>query len=324
MDYEAVASEFLRALRGRRSQTAFSRRLKYRSNVAYSWESGRGWPTAARMMWVAEQVGIDLREALFRFYRGPLPWPDEQDLTSPEAVVLFLNDLRGRTSILDLARASGCSRFAISRWLKGISEPRLPDFFRMVEAISLRLLDFIEVFVNPASMKTLAQSFKALQATRQAAYDAPWTQAILRVLELKQYHRLAAHESGWIADRLGISREEETRCLELLAKTGQIRWQYRHWALGNILTVDTRRDPESAREAKAWWASVGLERLKAGSDGIFSYNIFAVSRADLERLREIHKAYFRQLRAVVSQSKPAECVALVNLQLLELNDGDKK
>ena len=40
IDYEALASEVIRALRGDRSQLAFSRRLGRASNVVYAWESG--------------------------------------------------------------------------------------------------------------------------------------------------------------------------------------------------------------------------------------------------------------------------------------------
>ena len=46
-----------------------------------------------------------------------------------------------------------------------------------------------------------------------------------------------------------------------------------------------------------------------------SYNVFAVSRADLERIREAHVRYFMEVRAIVADSAP-EVAALVNIQLL--------
>ena len=47
LDFERLSRELLVALRGQRSQVQWSRRLGYRSNVAYAWESGRRWPNAA-------------------------------------------------------------------------------------------------------------------------------------------------------------------------------------------------------------------------------------------------------------------------------------
>jgi hypothetical protein len=69
LDYARISRDFLRALRGRRSQAGFSRRLGYRTNVAYVWESGRAAPTAATTLRAAERVGIDVRQALATFYR---------------------------------------------------------------------------------------------------------------------------------------------------------------------------------------------------------------------------------------------------------------
>ena len=69
MNFERLAREFVRALRGPRSQAALSRRLKCRSNVIYAWESGTAFPTAARSLSLARLVGVEPAGALERFYR---------------------------------------------------------------------------------------------------------------------------------------------------------------------------------------------------------------------------------------------------------------
>lgn len=318
-DYSQIARDFLRALRGRRSQAGFSRRLGYRTNVAYTWESGRAFPTAATVFSAAARSGIDVRAALERFYRATPPWLAEVDPTSPAGVARLLDDLRGRTSVVELSRACERSRFAIARWLKADAEPRLPDFFLLVEQTSLRLLDFLSSFVDVSRLPSLAVAWEELEATRRAAYDVPWTQAVLRALELTEYKRLDQHERGWLARRIGISLDEEQRCLELLALTGQIRLRDGRWELREVLAVDTRRDPRSEVDVRAWWAEVALERLRAGEEGIFSYNVFAVSEADFQRINDLYRATFRQVRSIIGQSEPSERVVLFSLQLLPLD-----
>src|SRR6188472_581453 len=96
MDYEPLAAELIRALRGRRSQLAFSRRLGFRTNVVHTWEAQRRWPTASRFLAVAERAGVDVRAALTRFYRTPPPWLATLAPTTPELVARLLEDLRGR------------------------------------------------------------------------------------------------------------------------------------------------------------------------------------------------------------------------------------
>ncbi len=318
-DFEALASEFLRVLRGRRSQRAFSRRLGMKSNVAYSWESRRRWPTASKTLWAAGRVGIDVRAALGRFFRAPPSWLGHIEPSSPEAVSLLLEDLRGNASIGDLAERAGRSRFAVGRWLRGDAEPRLPDFLRMIEAASLRMLDFIAALVDPNRLPSARQPWARLVAARRAAYEMPWSHAVLRALELEDYSRLEEHRPGWIAERVGMPASEESGALEILARAGQIRKESGRWLVDEVRTVDTSSEPERDRELKSFWSSVASARVRAGSTGLFSYNLFTVSESDLARLRELHLAYFRALRGIVANSEPPERVVLANVQLFGLD-----
>ncbi|HEY4158748.1 MAG TPA: DUF4423 domain-containing protein [Polyangiaceae bacterium] len=319
LDWHLVSAEFIRAMRGKRSQAAFSRRLGYRSNVVHSWEAGRGFPTAAHALRAASRAGIDVKAALTRFYRTPPVWLESVAIVSRDGVATLLSDLKGRTAILELSRSASVSRFAVSRWLKAEAEPRLPDFLRMVEATSLRALDFIAAFVDPALLPSLAKPWRELELARRAAYEAPWSQAVLRCLELTEYRSLPRSTPGWIAKRIGISLAEERRCLELLALTGQIAKKRGRWTLRETRMVDTRRDAAAARRVKAWWMQVAAKRLEAGAPGVFSYNVFALSAADLQRVQELHHAFFQQIRSLIAQSAPSERVVLANMQLFALD-----
>ena len=322
MDFEVVARELLVALRGHRSQVAWSRRLGYRSNVAYAWESGNRSPTAAETLRAARRAGVDLPAAMERFYGRAPAWLDGLDVASPEGVARLLDDLRGSTSISDLARRSGLSRYSLSRWLSGQTQPRIGDFLCVVEAASVRLVDFVAILVDPAAVPSGAELWARVEARRKGAAEHPWTQAVLRALELEDYRRLPTHVPGWIANRLGLSPEEEARCLQFLLETGQLTWTGTHWQV-ETLAVDTRRHPEIGRRLKAHWARVAAERVEADAPGQFSYNVFAVSDADFERIRELHLAYFHALRAIVAASQPGERVAVANVQLFALDDATR-
>jgi len=92
----------------------------------------------------------------------------------------------------------------------------------------------------------------------------------------------------------------------------QIRKQGSRWLVDHTQTVDTRADPERGRKLKAEWLKVALARLQGEVPGTFSYNLMAVSRKDLARLRELHIGYFREMQALVADSEPSECVVLFN------------
>jgi transcriptional regulator with XRE-family HTH domain len=323
VDYPRVAAELLRTLRGKRSQEAFARRLGVRSHAIYTWESARNFPTAARALWAAERSGIDVGAALARFYTRAPAWLAEIAPTSPAGVARLLDDLRGGSSIVAVARATGHSRFAVARWLKGEAQPRLPEFLGLIEGTSLRLLDFLACLVDPQTLPSVAAAYRDLEATRRAAYDAPWSHAVLRALELRDYRALATHDPGWVAARLGLAAEEETRSLDLLLRSGQvIRDGNGRYAPARVSTVDTRRDPEAARRLRVFWSRVAAERSEHAGESpqiTAAYNLFGISHADLQRLRELQRAYFRQMRAIIAESNPVETVVLANMQLIELS-----
>jgi transcriptional regulator with XRE-family HTH domain len=318
MDFERVTCELVRALRGKRSQAALSRRLKCRSNVIYAWESGSAFPTAARAMTLARLVGVEPRLALGRFYRRQPEWLAECDPASREGVVRLLQDLRGRQPTVQLAASMGRNRYAVGRWLKGETEPRLPDFLALVEACSLRVLDFLSSFVDLEALPTLAEQGRQLAAARQVALEAPWSHAVLRALELEAYLALPCHLPGWLAERIGVTLAEEERCLELLQSAGQITWQDDRWVTQSAPTLDFRGDRAATLSLATWCAKLGAERLASEGPGQFAFNVFAVSAEDAERLGELQRQYFAELRAVVAESRPASVLFVTNLQLFEL------
>ncbi len=324
MDHDSLAKQLIRALRGKRSQVALSRRMKCRSNVLYSWEAGRRFPTAAVFFRLAERTGVNVNAGIARFL-GTMP--DDlsgADFGTAAAAAAFLSHLREGTTVVELARRVGTNRVSLARWLKGEAEPRLPDLLRVVGASSLRLLDFLAVFVSPEQLPAARDAWRVLEAQRKVAYSLPWSHAVMRVLELAAYRKLPQHRPGFIAQRLGIAQAEEDQCLRALSESKLIARQRKRWVITQVLTVDTRRNPDAGRLLKRHWASVALNRLPAlepGENDLFSYNLFTVSEKDWERLRELHIAYYQELRRVIEASKPAERVALVNLQLMRLDES---
>lgn len=322
LDREALSRDLIRAWRGGRSQTQFSRRLGYRSNVVYTWESGRGYPTAQIALTAAKRSGVDLTAALERFYRTPPTWVGQIAPDTRQGVAMLLQDLRGQVPIGDLARRTGYNRFAVSRWLKGTCEPRLPEFLALIEAASLRLLDYVASLADPDVLPSTQGRWRLLEAAREAAYNEPWVQVVLLVLELAAYrNENARHNSHWIAQRLGTNVATIDRCIDLLARTDQIRCDGAYWTLAQVLNIDTRRDRRAGRAIKRCWAQVGIERIERDAKGYFGYNVFTVSAADLERLRTLHVDYFNKMRAIIAESTPPERVVVTNLQLFALDES---
>lgn len=317
VDYPQLARELVRAMRGKHSQTAVSRWLGYTTNALYRWESGQDAPTAARFFFLAARCKVDVSAALHRFWRGSTYTP--VDLAEPNGVSALLRQLRGKVPISTIAQRAGATRSQVSRWLSGATEPRLPQFLAVVEATSLRLLDFVAELVNPGQLPSVYDAHRTLDALRQAAHSAPWTQAILRCFELSNFDADESHTARWIAARIGVAKQEVANGLELLELTGQIEKHAGKFRIAKTLALDTRRDAESSRAQRAFWLKVGQARLEEGRPGLWSYNVFGVSKADFVRLQQLHATYYSQMRAIVASSEPVETVAVACAQIFALD-----
>ena len=311
---QEIASQVIRALRGRRSQLAFSRRLRYRSNVVADWEQGRRFPTAAEFLRAAELVGVDLPAAFLRFHAASAPAVGPGD---DEGVARWLDELRGQSSLQDLSARSGVSRHALGRWLSGRTRPRLPDFLHLVDVLTGRVQDLIAELVDIREVPALAERVERAAASRKVGLEEPWALPVLLAIETRGYTALEQHDSAWLGRFLGLPEHRVQACVSRLEEAGVVRLQGRHYVSGQPLTIDTRAHPEAGRSLKRHWLMVGMDRVGQPREGdILSYNLFSVSRADLNQIRLLQRSFFREVRGIVAASEPSESVALLNLQLV--------
>jgi DNA-binding transcriptional ArsR family regulator len=321
LDYGKVASELLRALRGsKRSRPGFSRHLGYKSNIAQRWETGLAWPTAESFFAVCVRLRVDVKAALATFMRRSPPWLAGASLAElPNAL---LGELRGKTRLSAIAPRTPYHRSSVSRWVGGSSKPKLPELLCLIDALSGRALDFVAAFVDPTKLPSIAPRWQKLALSRELAYRHPMSHAVLHALELRAYATEGHRDPEFLTRAVGLPREEVERALTLLEESGQVRRTRQGFRPAPEAVVDTGADPERARGLRITFAELAVRRLRGGAPGQCGYTLFAVSRADLRRLRDIHLAYVRDMQAVITASAPSECVALYAAQLLDLSGAE--
>jgi hypothetical protein len=319
MDHAKVAQELVRALRGSRSQAALSRWLGFKTNVVYTWECGRSEPSVLQLFQIASKTGLNPRDALLRFYRDPPEWLSKTGPLTRTEVTALLEQERGGVPVLQIARETKVSRFSLARYLRGDADIRLPDFLRLLEYCSRRLLDFLALWVDVERLPSAAEAWQRQTLARRAAYERPWSHAVLRCLELYE-DKPRAPKPAVIAKKLGIDVGEVEECLRLLQESRQIRRRGARWVLDPTQAVELGADRRAARGLAAWWVSVAAERA-ARQQGMFAYNLCSVSARDLQRIAELQRDCLRQVRSIVAQSSPVERVALIGVQVFGL-DGE--
>ena len=307
------AAQLMRAFRGKRSQAAFARRISLTVHTVANWESGRRVPSAARAFWAASRARVNVVAAFAAFDRELPPAPIDN-----ASMHDWLRALGRRTKIKAIAARSGYSRYQVSRWFSGQTQIPLPAFLRVVEIITGRVSDLVGELVPISSVPSLLAIHVQRRAARTLAFDRPWTEALVRMVETEAYRRLVKPGVGWFAKRLGISVEEETACLDALVAAGVLVRKAGRYSGGRPLTVDTSAPVPKIASLKRHWLSQITSRLDNPLPGdMLGYNMISVSEGDLDRIRQLHLDYFREIRTIVAQSEPAETVALIGMQLIQ-------
>lgn len=325
MDYEIIARQLIRALRGARSQTACNRRLGYTSNVLHAWETGTRKPTMSDLWRLAALNRVNVDHALRSILRKPdvaLSTPASDSDVSRWNGRVWLTELCVGWSAVEIGRELACNRNTVARWFSGQTEPKVHQVLHLVQLTTQRLLDFIAEFVPSSELPALARSSEDLRRQRLLAYEMPWAHAVLRALEIEDYQRLAEHEPGFIAGRLGLSMAQEEAALGALAEAKQIRKINGLWQPTRVLSVDTSTNRSADVELKRYWAQVGAQRVSEQAlekGALFSYNVFTISDEGYQQIRRAHLEYYDRLRAIVAEHQAPTRVVVANVHLIPLD-----
>jgi DNA-binding phage protein len=303
----------LRGIRAGRSQIAFSRRLGFRSNVAAKWEAGQRSPTAAEALSYSQRLGIDIGAALASFH--PATAAVLSPLT-PARVAAWLEALRGSQSVGLLAERSQLSRFSAGRFLSGRSEPKLAQFLALVDALTDRLPDFVHAWVGIERVPALAARYQRVQAAREAMFEQPLCLAVMCLLDTRGLDVPAAQQVPLLAKTLGRSQRVVRTCVDTLLRGRVLGMPRDRYRLTGSLSVDSSAGPERERAARAFWTNVALRHVQDPTPSdLCSYNVFSVSRADYEKLKQLQREFFRGARALIAASAPTEMAGLLLVNL---------
>ena len=314
--YDIWASEFLRALRGSRSQIALARRLGYSGNPITDWENGRRYPKLSQVWRIAVLLKRPITESL-KFLGNDLLEESCRKFPGPS---IFLA-LKGSTPFGVWAEQSGFSRFTLSRWCHGEGEPRLPEFLQLLERSGRRHIDWMNSIVSIENIPSLSTEYGRVVQARSLAFEKPLTELLLRAVECRAYLALQAHDEDWLARFLGVSKDVITALISALSDASLIEKRGNHFVVIGELHVDMKSEPQRSKQHRKYWADFAAMRHPIDkSDDWFAYNVMSLNRTAAERVEKRLRDAFREVRTIVanqelSQEELPEEVKLLTIQL---------
>jgi transcriptional regulator with XRE-family HTH domain len=247
MDIKKIKRGLLKAARGKRSQLQLSRRMGFSFNQLYRWESDLTRIHWKEFIHLCEICKVDLKKVL----KESISY--KADLTRSD---LFVQHVIGFKKIAVLSREVQISRFILSDWSKGRSEPSFDGVLKLLDSRDL-LTNFLEIFPGIELGLELDKKLKSKRAARTFFYENPIAGAAWSCLDLSEYQAASRHTPGFIARHLGISTVEEKQVLDQMEQVGLVvleKGKYRK----NESNFNTRGDFEGEKRLREFWINKGL------------------------------------------------------------------
>lgn len=314
-DTQDIIKQILKAIRGKRSQLALSRKLGFNYNQVYRWEKG-----LVRISWkefVALCRGCKARvdEAFSATY---LNMSDAEDSASLVAALIGDHKLR------DVAERSGYSRFLLSRWRAGKTTPSLEQVLDLWQIFDGRLIDFFSHLGIINELPSLNQMRQRQAAFNKLLNEFPYTGMILWILEAKAAKLALPQAAAMTAKALRVTTAEVSELLERLLSIGIIKVHKGHYSIVPSQISTLSLDSSTAKNIRRFWlqrALVALESYKTPpqkGDPLFGYLEFNVNRQQLELIHNKYFDFYQEILNIVQQDKTgARETRVLSLQLFD-------
>jgi len=171
--------------------------------------------------------------------------------------------------------------------------------------------DLIGQLVSIDEVPAIAQEARARKALARLAFAHPWSPAARAWLGSQG--KVSLDEApDRLARSLDLDRDHAQTLIDALVASKAARVVGQTLRPSPRLTVEIDATAEDLQRVRAHWAHVSAERVANGApEDLFSFNIFAVGRDDLDRIRDAQRRFYREVRAIVAESPPEVPALLV-------------
>jgi len=238
--------------------------------------------------------------------------------TAPEYAAELLRLYKGTHTITTITKLTGLKRLQISRILSGTTQPRLPRFLLLLDALSGRVDEFIGSWVDLDLTPALKQRLAVLTSWRHITYAMPITEGIVACIESKAYQDLHEPTDQWLAHRLGIQESDLQASLAAMTEAHLIREGKTRWEPLPNRSIDTVGSKEGASRVKRYWAQKAAERIENEPGAKGAYLVFCSSEQSVEAIQQIYRKAWTDARTILRNDSGNDRVILLNINWVPL------
>lgn len=315
LDYDLLAQQLIRAMRGDKSQEWLNKRLATNSNVIHRWEKGHSKASWEDFVSLCQVLKIDLQKQMLSYFRYQ---------ESLEDTVSILSHLFSNKKLNDIAETSGIKISKLRRLMSAQTSLSLNDFLQVIFSFDdMESMAFVfDISVN-ASIPLLDElNSKRLNITR-LYFDNPNIGLLLICLELPGYRKLSFHQDSFLAKASGLSIKEINELIKQSEENDLITLQDGLYVAGSIRFSDRGTSKEMLGTRKFWLnRSIDNMQCKTNLDAYGSI-VFNTSQKARKEIIGLYLRFFEDFKKAVAEDTENDKVPLVlNFNLFNPGDDD--
>lgn len=297
--------EIVRAIRGKRTQSQFSRLLGFKFNQVYLWESGRRRIYWSDLELICSKLGFSLVQRLKEFFHL-------RDPESDKIHVLLSASIKGRKKG-ELAKTLKVTSSKLSRWLSGQSDLPLEAVLNVLALVHLEVLEFVDSVAGVGRIKSIEPAIARAKAVKQAMFSMPFVGAVGAALFTEEYKKLKAHRPGVLASMLGISIAEEEAALKALREAGQLELKDGVYRMAPY-QVNLAHDRKQFLKCSQYWSERAAKIIpRHDPKNGFGYRVFAVNEDMVKKVRQAQTDCYNAITEILkNEDGPYDRVMVVN------------
>lgn len=298
LNYQTLAQEVIKALRGPLSQRDLSEKLGFTFNQVGKWESG-----ATQIKWddflsLAKILNIPI-EKHFR-YSFFITETEFDALSSVKSLVKKLNLLNTTDTHF---------HSTIKRWINGETMPIFSDILRMIGSKSPLLFGWLSLFVDCHNLNSLKEPYHYFLNNVDIVLKDPIVVYVNAALQIHAYKELSIHDDKLLAEHSACSLEQLKAALKTLVDFGLVTFDgqkyhhcsfdfsfsgLRHPKLRNLTKYTTRLAAERYPESP-----IVIDPIKTKNVSRSSVRVSALSFTAAQKVSDLIVQFHNQVDAIV-------------------------
>lgn len=310
-NYQALAQEIIREIRGEMSQRQLSDKLGYSFNQVGKWESGFTQIKWDDFLKMAEVLEIPMAKHFTDSF-----WTFEKNLTPLATLKAITHNLPQEVVPEKMYRNIH------KKWLTGISMPDLSEVLEMIGTRTAILFGWMSLFLDCKKIPTIQADYEVFLKTIDAAFSTPVVVYVSAALQLQSYLDLPEHDEAFLAQHSACTIEELRHALALMLEYGLVAYKnkkfipmpfdfsfagLRHPKLRGLTKRSTVLAAERYPEAP-----IKIDRSKVRTIAPSSVRVVAVSKEASQKILELVAGFHRQIGEIVRQDdQPKDNVQVI-------------